>query len=169
MEDKELHLLEILEFKDNISQREIALKSGLSLGVVNTVIKSCVKKGFIKVETLNYRSIRYILTPKGINEKTKKSLAYIKSSYKRIIKVVERVKELSSRDLGENKKILIFGENDEIFEIVSKTLKSDKVEFERFKPIFKYRDISEKVIYVWDIENEERLKKNGFNYENILK
>jgi len=54
-------------------QRTIAIRSGISLGLTNLIIKKLIKKGYIKAKQLNQKKIQYILTPKGFTEKAKKS------------------------------------------------------------------------------------------------
>ncbi len=69
-----LDLLHLIEGDSNISQRELARKSGMSLGKVNHCIKALVNIGYIKISNfknsdskLNYL---YLLTPSGIINKT---------------------------------------------------------------------------------------------------
>ncbi|MCL0068044.1 winged helix-turn-helix domain-containing protein, partial [Peptococcaceae bacterium] len=75
--------------KDNhqTSQRKIAENTGLSVGTVNLLIKKMVREGLIKLERINGRTLHYILTPKGIAEKTKLTYAYLKMSYQQIIRI----------------------------------------------------------------------------------
>ena len=60
-----------------ISQREIARRSGLSVGMINAVLKKLVHIGYVKTSNLNRRSIQYLLTPQGFAEKARKSYRYI--------------------------------------------------------------------------------------------
>ena len=69
-----LDLLHLIEENPSTSQRELAIKSGLSLGKVNYCIKALVEIGYIKINNfknsdskLNYL---YLLTPSGIINKT---------------------------------------------------------------------------------------------------
>ena len=65
------------------SQRELAEELGFSLGKLNYCIKALQKKGLVKIENFkkNPQKINYIyvLTPKGITEKTKLTLNFMKS------------------------------------------------------------------------------------------
>ena len=69
-----MDLLHILEKDGTASQREIATNTGLSIGKVNYIIKALIDIGFIKIN--NFKNSKkkleyaYILTPKGIAEKT---------------------------------------------------------------------------------------------------
>ena len=66
--------MHFVECHSNASQRQMAKKTGLSIGKVNYCLKALVDVGFIKVhnfaksnQKINYA---YILTPKAIKEKT---------------------------------------------------------------------------------------------------
>ena len=72
--EDQLDLMHIIEKDGKASQRQIAKNSGLSIGKVNYCLKALIDIGFIKMRNfsnsnkkLNYA---YVLTPKGIKEKT---------------------------------------------------------------------------------------------------
>ncbi len=66
----------------SISQRELALKNNISLGKVNYAISALIEKGYIKIQNFkgskNKRNYMYILTPKGMYEKTKQASDFLK-------------------------------------------------------------------------------------------
>ena len=71
--EDQLDLMHIIECDSNASQRQIAQKTGLSIGKVNYCLKALINIGFIKIDNfskspqkINYA---YILTPKGMQEK----------------------------------------------------------------------------------------------------
>ena len=57
------------------SQRKLADELGFSLGKLNYCLKALQQKGFIKIKNFkknpNKLNYFYVLTPKGISEKTK--------------------------------------------------------------------------------------------------
>ena len=59
------HELEILEniykHKEQIHKRDLAQIVGLSLGMINAILKRLVKKGWLKIKKVNNRNIQYIL------------------------------------------------------------------------------------------------------------
>ena len=72
--EDQLDLMHIIEKNTKASQRLISQNSGFSIGKVNYCIKALIDIGFVKMRNfsnsnkkLNYA---YILTPKGIQEKT---------------------------------------------------------------------------------------------------
>ena len=66
----------------NSSQRKMADELGFSLGKFNYCLKELRKKGLIKINNFkknpNKLNYIYILTPKGISEKTKLTLNLMK-------------------------------------------------------------------------------------------
>jgi EPS-associated MarR family transcriptional regulator len=71
---------------NKITQRELATDLGFSLGKLNYCIKSLKSKGLIKISNFkknpNKFKYIYILTPKGISQKTKMTVAYMKKKMK---------------------------------------------------------------------------------------
>jgi EPS-associated MarR family transcriptional regulator len=68
-----LKVLRLLEAHPQMSQRELAVALGVSLGKTNFCLKALVDKGWLKVQ--NFQSSRrklayaYLLTPAGLAEK----------------------------------------------------------------------------------------------------
>ena len=64
------------------SQRKLAHELGFSLGKLNYCLKALQQKGFIKIKNFkknpNKLNYFYILTPKGISEKTKLTINFMK-------------------------------------------------------------------------------------------
>ncbi|TDT67868.1 winged helix-turn-helix DNA-binding protein [Hypnocyclicus thermotrophus] len=164
----ESDILEIIEKEPIISQRKLSEKSGISLGAVNLLIKKCVKKGFIKIENLNSRTVKYILTPQGIKEKTRKTLKYIKNSYNLIIELNNKIIKLSNKHISENKTIVLLGKNDEIMEIIETTFKLNNISYDKINNIKDIEYFKNIIVYFWNTELEEKLKEKNIEYINII-
>ena len=72
--EDQLDLMHIIQGDNHASQRQIAHQTGLSIGKVNYCLKALIDIGFIKIHNFknsnNKLNYVYILTPKGIQEKT---------------------------------------------------------------------------------------------------
>jgi len=73
------------------SQRSLSQTIGMSLGSVNFCLNALIKKGLVKVENFknndNKLAYAYLLTPKGVREKSKltaKFLRYKMQEYERL-------------------------------------------------------------------------------------
>ena len=75
-------VLRKIQKKPNFSQRELAEELGFSLGKLNYCLKALKQKGLVKIQNFknnpNKLNYVYILTPKGISEKTKLTINFMK-------------------------------------------------------------------------------------------
>jgi len=65
---KSKHLDTLLELKDNPSQsqRSLAHKLNISLGLTNSILQNLIHRGLIKAQKMSGRKILYLITPKGM-------------------------------------------------------------------------------------------------------
>tara|TARA_B100000315_G_C14270882_1_gene448631 strand:- start:59 stop:358 length:300 start_codon:yes stop_codon:yes gene_type:complete len=88
MNDNQDHLntLRKIQNKPNSSQRELAVQLGFSLGKLNYILKALKAKGLVKISNFrknpNKINYIYILTPKGITEKSKLTINFMKRKIK---------------------------------------------------------------------------------------
>ena len=83
MEDPDhFNLLRKIKNKPSSSQRELAEALGFSLGKLNYCLKALKLKGLVKIHNFkkseNKINYIYVLTPKGIAEKTKLTINFMK-------------------------------------------------------------------------------------------
>ena len=76
-----LKILEKVANESTPSQRDLARDLNISLGLVNSFIKRLAKKGYFKIGHLPKNRIRYILTPRGVTEKSRLTYEYIRHSF----------------------------------------------------------------------------------------
>jgi transcriptional antiterminator RfaH len=74
-------LLARVETGAELSQRDLARDLGIALGMVNTHVRRCVKKGFIEVSRPQARRYAYRLTHKGSSEKSRLTAELLSSSF----------------------------------------------------------------------------------------
>lgn len=75
-----LGLLRAVDEKAELTQRSLANELGIALGLVNTYLKRCVSKGYIKTRQIPRNRYAYYLTPKGFAEKSKLAAEYLYQS-----------------------------------------------------------------------------------------
>ena len=83
-EKEEAVTLEILstnEQKSDVSQRHIADQLGVALGLANSYLRRCVRKGLVKVKQAPANRYLYYLTPKGFAEKSRLTAQYLIVSF----------------------------------------------------------------------------------------
>tara|TARA_B100000959_G_C14585653_1_gene461815 strand:- start:242 stop:541 length:300 start_codon:yes stop_codon:yes gene_type:complete len=81
-EQDHFDVLRKIQKKPESSQRKLAEELGFSLGKLNYCLKALQNKGLVKIKNFkkNPQKINYIyiLTPKGISEKTKLTIRFMK-------------------------------------------------------------------------------------------
>lgn len=75
-----LEILDTIEKKEDVSQRHLARHLGVALGLANSYLKRCIRKGFIKVTQAPANRYLYYLTPKGFAEKSRLTAEYLSFS-----------------------------------------------------------------------------------------
>jgi len=92
-----LNLLRKIKNKPESTQRELAEELGFSLGKLNYCLNALKNKGLIKIrnfkknpEKFNYI---YVLTPKGISEKTKLTINFMKRKMKEYDELKKELKK----------------------------------------------------------------------------
>ena len=97
LSEKDFHILDALDSREITTQRELAEHAGVSLGQVNYVLKSLLKKGLVKIGNFrrNPRKISYVyhLTPKGLEAKAGLAGKFVMSRLQEYHDVRERLAE----------------------------------------------------------------------------
>lgn len=106
----DLAILEEISKDGNITQRSLAQKLNVALGLCNMYVKRLVEKGHLMVSTMPRHRLYYNLTPTGLSEKTRLTLLYMRDSldyYKRLKQMIQ--KTLSDLHVQGVRKIALLG------------------------------------------------------------
>ena len=102
MKNEQDHFEVLRRIKDNpnTSQRELASSLGISLGKLNYCLKALQNKGLVKLQNFQKQSnkisyLQYVITPKGISERTKLTINFMKRKMK---EYDELKKELNNKN-----------------------------------------------------------------------
>lgn len=76
-----LEILDVIERQKDVNQRHLARHLGVALGLTNSYLKRCIRKGFIKVSQAPANRYLYYLTPKGFAEKGRLTAEYLSTSF----------------------------------------------------------------------------------------
>ena len=98
--DIHLDLLRKLELNPHFTQRELSREVGVSLGKVNYCMKKLTEKGWVKLSNFSRSSNKfgyaYLLTPSGIEEKSRLTFSFLK---RKLIEYETLKKEISALQL----------------------------------------------------------------------
>jgi EPS-associated MarR family transcriptional regulator len=98
-----LQVLKLLQTNPSLSQRQLAAEMGVSLGKANYCVRALVEKGLVKLGNFsknpNKGKYAYILTPAGLEEKTRITLAFLKRKETEFEAIQNEIEALKA-DLG---------------------------------------------------------------------
>ncbi len=107
---RDLLLLTELERDGAITQRSLATKLGVALGLTNLYLKRLAKKGCIKVTAIPPHRVRYLLTPQGFAEKSRLTHLYMQYSLTHYRDMRAHLRDTLSRAAGDGvKRVVIYG------------------------------------------------------------
>ena len=93
-----LDLLRRLEKNPQYTQRALSKDMGVSLGKINYCVKKLIEKGWVKANNFRYSpnklNYTYLLTPKGIEAKTRLAFSFLKRKIKEYEILKEEINEL---------------------------------------------------------------------------
>jgi EPS-associated MarR family transcriptional regulator len=98
-EERHYRILRELERDPQVSQRRLAEELGVSVGKVNYCLKALMDRGLVKADNFrnstNKRAYLYVLTPKGISEKSRSTIRFLHrktEEYEALKKEISRLK-----------------------------------------------------------------------------
>lgn len=109
-ERRNLQALEAIAEDDRITQRTLATRLGIALGLTNIYLKRLIRKGYVKCVNVQSNRIRYLLTPKGIAEKTRLTYEFMQCSlilYGQVRHHLKTVLEPHTR--GDRTRVAVYG------------------------------------------------------------
>lgn len=73
------------------SQRTLASRAGIALGLTNLLLRRFIRRGWVRVVRIQPNRVRYLLTPAGLAEKARMSRLFLQDSIKFYASARERV------------------------------------------------------------------------------
>ncbi len=162
-------ILDYIAENENTTQRKISQGTNLALGNINAIIQMCIQKGLIKIERLNSKSLRYILTPKGMIEKSRYAYHYLQASIKRVLTLKGNLEFiLANKELRYNQ-IIFYGRPDDTKVLLKQILEEKGVTKAVWTENFnKAKDLEDTLILVWQPDALQQCLEQGVECLNIL-
>ena len=119
---RELELLTEISEDQGVTQRALAKKLGIALGLTNLYIKRLARKGYIKIVNVKRSRLKYLLTPRGITEKARLAYQFMEYSLGYYTRLRETFRQrLLPLGRAEGRRVLLCGSG-EIAEIAALVL-----------------------------------------------
>jgi DNA-binding MarR family transcriptional regulator len=107
---RDLFLLTEVDRDGAVTQRSLATKLGVALGLTNLYLKRLARKGYIKITTIPSHRVRYLLTPQGFSEKSRLTYLYMEYSLSHYRDMRGKLRDaLSLATQNGAKRVVIYG------------------------------------------------------------
>jgi hypothetical protein len=124
---RDLKLLEAVEQNAHVTQRGLANRLGIALGLANIYVKRLMRKGYIKCVNVQPNRISYLITPRGIAEKARLTYEFMDYSLHLYKEVRQHLREVLQECAAANRKVAIYGRG-EAAELAYLSLKESGLE-----------------------------------------
>ena len=106
---RDLKLLEAVEQNSRVTQRSLATKLGIALGLTNIYLKRLVRKGYIKCVNVQSNRITYLITPRGITEKARLTYEFMDYSLHLYGEVSQHLRVVMQECAAADRRVTIYG------------------------------------------------------------
>jgi DNA-binding MarR family transcriptional regulator len=109
---RDLQLLEAIEQEATVTQRTLASRVGIALGLTNLYLRRLIRKGYVKCVTVSPNRLVYSLTPRGVARKARLTFEFMKYSldfYRDARKHLRRSLVLA---VAEQRRVALYGTGD---------------------------------------------------------
>jgi len=109
---RDLQLLEALEHESTLTQRTLASRLGIALGLTNLYLKRLIRKGYVKCVTVSPNRLVYSLTPKGMTRKARLTYEFMKYSLDFYRDARQHLRRSLKLAVPRQKRVAIYGTGD---------------------------------------------------------
>jgi DNA-binding Lrp family transcriptional regulator len=106
---RDLKLLEAVEADSRVTQRSLANRLGIALGLTNIYLKRLVRKGYIKCVNVQSNRISYLITPRGIAEKARLTYEFMDYSLHLYGEVRQHLRSVLQECAAAHRRVAIYG------------------------------------------------------------
>jgi DNA-binding Lrp family transcriptional regulator len=124
---RDLKLLEAVEQDAHVTQRGLANRLGIALGLANIYVKRLMRKGYIKCVNVQPNRISYLITPRGIAEKARLTYEFMDYSLHLYKEVRQHLREALQECAEAERRVAIYGRG-EAAELAYLSLKESGLE-----------------------------------------
>jgi hypothetical protein len=106
---RDLRVLEAVQQDSRLTQRGLASKLGIALGLANIYLKRMIHKGYIKCVNVQPNRISYLITPRGIAEKARLTYEFMDYSLHLYGEVRQHLREALRECAAAGQRVAICG------------------------------------------------------------
>lgn len=157
-----LLLLEEIAKEETLSQRDLSKRLGIAVGLVNSYIRNMITKGYVRVSTFPKNRYNYLLTPKGIAEKSRLTYRHLHYFTNLYTTARKDFRELFSKLEKTGVKTVLLCGVDEVAEIAYLSLQETNIELVGVV----YADGGANRFFGYEVSKMEDIK--GIDFDRVI-
>lgn len=138
----ELDFLTALERGEVITQMTLKQRIGVSVGLINALLKRAVNKGYVKIRRAPYKRYAYYLTPQGFSEKSRLVAEYLENSLDFLRQVRAQYSEIFTVESAKGHKRFILAGGGELAEIAILAAIGKNLHLTIYDPVYEQTQLS---------------------------
>ncbi|MCP4676972.1 MAG: winged helix-turn-helix transcriptional regulator [Deltaproteobacteria bacterium] len=128
-----MSVMDAIAINSKASQRDLSRETGLNLAKVNFLLRRLAEKGFVKLRNVqknpNKLGYLYILTPRGLSEKSRLTVRFAARTWREYSRTIERLRKSLTRLVGSGgNRVLLLGASEVVDMIFEASADIDNLE-----------------------------------------
>ena len=123
---KEFMILDLIEKNPEITQRALSIELGVSVALINGYLDDYSKRGLLRKKKFNPKTVKYLITKKGIEQKKLLNIRYFSESLNVFKKANENLREFLEGIVSKGyRKLILYGAG-EVAEILIQSIMTSR-------------------------------------------
>lgn len=166
--EKEFLLIQEISRNPESTQRHLSESLGVSLGATNLLIRRLARKGLLKVQQLDWKRTRYLLTLQGALEKSQKAYHYTRYTLRIFRQLQDNIEAVLSREYAAGRRDFTFVADHELLELLKETAEGYGLESARFTYLASFKDLPASADAVFFASLERPPQRTGLRCVSVV-
>lgn len=166
--EKEFLLIQEISRNPEATQRHLSESLGVSLGTTNLLIRRLARKGLLKVQQLDWKRTRYLLTLEGALEKSRKAYHYTVYTLRLFRQLQENILSVLNREHAAGRRDFVFVADHELLDLLRETAEGYGLDGARFTFAGSFGDVPASSDLVFYASLERPPEKKGRRFVSIV-
>jgi DNA-binding MarR family transcriptional regulator len=164
----EFLLIQEISRNPESTQRHLSESLGLSLGTTNLLIRRLARKGLLKVQQLDWKRTRYLLTLEGAVEKSRKAYHYTVYTLRIFRQLQENIAKVLEKEHAAGRREFVFVADHELLELLRETAEGYGLDGARFTFAPAFRDVPREADLVFHASLERPPEQKGRRFVSVV-
>lgn len=166
--EKEFLLIQEISRNPEATQRHLSESLGVSLGTTNLLIRRLARKGLLKVQQLDWKRTRYLLTLEGAVEKSRKAYHYTVYTLRLFRQLQENIMSVLNTEHAAGRRDFVFVADHELLDLLRETAEGRGLDGARFTFAAAFGDVPAAADVVFYASLERPPEKKGRRFVSIV-